>query len=82
MMRTTTRTPLTVFGVQMYFPSLLVIFPLSSHHISKVLLHQMIKIHTTGANPGSSDLRLVSPLPLPGADDHGDGGHEYPDHGD
>ena len=35
----------SLFGVQMYFPCLLIIFPISSHHNSKVLLHQMIKIH-------------------------------------
>ena len=43
---------------------------------------------STGANPESSDLRLVSPPPVPGDDDYdnhddyGDGGHKYADHGD
>ena len=46
-----------------YFQSLLIIIP-------KSFFTKWSK--NTGANPGSSDLRLVSPLPLPGNDDYGD----------
>ena len=57
-----------------YFQSLLIIIP-------KSFFTKWSKY--TGANPGSSDLRLVSPLPLQGDDDdgdYGDGGHKYADH--
>ena len=52
---------------------------------SKFLLHQMIKVQYVSLHrckSGSADLRLVSPVPLPGDDDYGDGGHKYADHGD
>ena len=37
-------------------------------------------LSSTGAHPGLSASKLVSPLPLPGGD--GGGGDEYTDHGD
>ena len=44
---------------------------------------QYVSLHR--CKSGSPDLRLVSPVPLPGDDDYddyGDGGHKYADHGD
>ena len=41
---------------------------------------QYVSLHR--CKSGSADLRLVSPVPLPGDDDYGDGGHKYADHGD
>ena len=76
----------SVFGVQMYFPSLLIIFPKSETPKSSFSKYNIFS--STGANPESSDLRLVSPPPVPGDDDYdnhddyGDGGHKYADHGD
>ena len=47
---------------------------------------QYVSLHR--CKSGSADLRLVSPVPLPGDDDYddyddyGDGGYKYADHGD
>ena len=41
---------------------------------------QYVSLHR--CKSGLADLRLVSPVPLPGDDDYGDGGHKYADHGD
>ena len=44
---------------------------------------QYVSLHR--CKSGSPDLRLVSPVPLPGYDDYddyGDGGHKHADHGD
>ena len=54
---------------------------LYTEKLSYVVLHRWWK-------SGLSDLRLVSPLSVPGDgdygdyDDYGDGGHKYADHGD
>ena len=70
----------------MYFPSLLIIFPKSETAKSSFSKYNIFS--STGANPESSDLRLVSPPSVPGDDDYdnhddyGDGGHKYADHGD
>ena len=70
----------------MYFPSLLIIFPKSETPKSSFSKYNIFS--STGANPESSDLRLVSPPPVPGDDDYdnhddyGDGGHKYAGHGD
>ena len=53
-----------------------------------VLLQQIQYVVLHRCKSRQADLRLVSPLPLPGDDDYdnnddyGDGGHKYADHGD
>ena len=80
LMMRTTRTRLTIWSSNG--------FPISSCHISKewdgkVLLHEMIKVQYVflhRCKSRSSDLRMVSPRPVPGDyDDYDDGGHKYDD---
>ena len=63
----------SLFGVQMYFPSILIIFPKSESAKPSIFLsascHQMISLSkynmlSSTADPGSSASNLVSPLPL------------------